>query len=356
LEILHELGLAEEFLKLPLNKVSKVEAEIGKKRATLADFSHLKLHYPFIAFIPQWDFLNFISSKAKQYPTFHLLMETEATDVIKEDGKIIGIKAKKGSEDVEIYCELVIAADGRHSVIREKSGLAQKISGAPMDVLWFRVSRKDNDPESVFVKVDMGMLMIMLNRKDYWQCGFLIRKGEFNNVQQQGIEAFRQDLVKMVPSLKDRVTEIARWDNVKLLTVAVDHLPRWYCPGLICIGDSAHAMSPVGGIGINIAIQDAVAAANILVPELLKGKISIEYLAKIQKRRMFSVRIMQRIQIMIQKQVIDKALGKDRKLNTPFLFRLVTVFPYLQRIPGLLIGRGLRPEHVQTPEIVSKPN
>jgi 2-polyprenyl-6-methoxyphenol hydroxylase-like FAD-dependent oxidoreductase len=349
-EILYELGLLEEFLKLPHEELHQLEASIGNEKVILVDFSHLKVHCPFITLIPQWDFLNFISTKAKQYPAFHLLMETEAIDVIKEGGNIVGVQAKNKEERFEIHSKLVIGADGRHSTIRDKSGLTVKNLGAPMDALWFRLSRKKSDPASLLGKVDLGKMMIMINRNDYWQCGFLIRKGEFDAIKQDGIDSFRKSITEFVPELIDRVQEIKEWEQVKLLTVTVDRLIKWYCPGLLCIGDSAHAMSPIGGVGINFAIQDAVAAANILVPAFLRGTISQSDLAKVQKRRELPVKIIQRIQVLIQNRVIANILGKRTHPKLPWLLRFIKRFPYLRRIPAYMVGIGFRPEHVKTPD------
>jgi 2-polyprenyl-6-methoxyphenol hydroxylase-like FAD-dependent oxidoreductase len=352
MEILFELGLLEDFLKLPHSEIKQVEAEIGTEKIILADFSHLKLHCPFIAFIPQWDFLNFITAEAKKYPSFHLMMETEATDIIRNGETIVGLKAKNKNEDLEIHSQLVVCADGRNSTIREKAGFTPNVDGAPMDVLWCRISRKESDSASVLGKVDMGKMMIMLNRNDYWQCAFIIRKGEFENIKQRGINAFRNDITELAPMLNDSVQEINDWEQIKLLTVSVDHLEKWYVPGLLFIGDSAHAMSPIGGVGINLAIQDAVAAANILVPAFKKGNISQNDLAKIQKRREFPVKIIQRVQVLIQNNVIDRILGNHVRIKPPWPLNLVKRFPYLRRIPAYLVGKGFRMEHVKTPEIL----
>ncbi len=356
MEILFELGLLEDFLKLPHSEIKQVEAEIGSEKITLADFSHLKLHCPFIAFIPQWDFLNFITAQAKKYPAFHLMMETEVVNVIKNNGTVIGIKAKNKNGDFEIHSKLVVCADGRNSILRDKAGFTPKAYGAPIDVLWFRILRKATDSASVLGKVDLGKIMIMLNRGEYWQCAFIIRKGDFENIKNAGIDSFRKDIAEVAPMLADRVQEIKDWEQVKLLTVTVDHLEKWYGPGILFIGDSAHAMSPIGGVGINLAIQDAIAAANILVPAFLNGDIVgaqnfVPLLAKIQKRRGFPVRIIQRVQVLIQNNVIDRILGNHVHIKAPWLLKQVKRFPFLRRIPAYMIGRGLRMEHIKTPEV-----
>lgn len=360
MEILHELGLLEGFLKLPHDEVHQIEGEIGNEKVSLVDFSHLHAHCPYVAIIPQWDFLNFIANTAKQYPSFHLLMETETTDVIRNGVDIIGVKAKNKKGDfsqedsvIEIHSKLLIAADGRSSTVRDKSGLLSKSSGAPMDVLWFRISRKNTDSATVFGKVDLGKILIMLNRNDYWQCGFLIRKGDFENIKNAGLNSFHKDIVEIMPMLNDRVNEIKEWEQVKLLTVTIDHLTKWYCPGLLCIGDSAHAMSPIGGVGINLAIQDAVAAANVLVPAFLRGTILQSDLKKVQQRRELPVRVIQRVQVLIQNHVIARVLGNRIHFKLPWQLQILKRFPFLRRIPAYMVGIGFRPEHVKTPEIRS---
>jgi 2-polyprenyl-6-methoxyphenol hydroxylase-like FAD-dependent oxidoreductase len=348
MEILHELELLEDFLKLPHDELQQVEAQFGEEKLIMSDFSHLKVHCPFIAFIPQWDFLNFIAGKAGKYPTFHLLMETEATDVIKEGGKIVGVKAKSKGEDIEIRSDLLVAADGRHSTVRDKSGLIPKATGAPMDVLWFRISRKDGDATAIMGKFDLGRIVIMINRGSYWQCGFLIRKGQFENIKQKGIDMFQQSIAEVLPNFAERAKEIKEWDQVKLLTVTVNHLAKWYSRGLLCIGDSAHAMSPIGGVGINLAIQDAVAAANILVPAFIKGNVLESDLKKVQKRRKLPVKIIQRVQVFMQNNIVDSILGNNIHPKLPLPLKIIKRFPYFSRVPGYMVGIGFRPEHVKT--------
>lgn len=345
MEILHELGLLEGFLQLPHDEVKQVEADIGTEKVVLADFSRLDARCPFLGFIPQWDFLNFIVSHAKEYPGFKMMMETEAIDLLKENGKVTGVLAKRQGQTLEIRSELVVGADGRHSTVREKGGLVAKSFGAPMDVLWFRVSRKETDPPFVLGKVDMGKMMVMVDRGDYWQCGFIIRKGAFDVAQRGGLEVFQRDVIEVAPALADRIHEIDAWDKVKLLTVAVDRLLKWHCPGLLCIGDSAHAMSPIGGVGINLAIQDAVAAANILVEAFRRG-ISERDLAAVQARRELPTKIIQRIQVFIQNRIISRILEGRGHPRLPWQLKLLKRFPYLRRWPAYMIGIGFRPEHV----------
>ena len=357
MEILHELGLLKEFVKLPHDEIREVEADIGGFKVSMADFSHLKVQCPYLAFIPQWDFLNFISAEAKKHPSFHLLMETEATDIIEEGGAVVGVRAKDKSGEFQIRSELVIGADGRHSTVREKSGLAAHESGSPIDVLWFRISRKESDPAAVLGKVDMGRMMVMIDRGSYWQCAFIIRKGQFEGMKQAGLESFRAGIVELVPSLADRASEIREWDQVKLLTVVVDRLEKWHRPGLLCIGDSAHAMSPIGGVGINLAIQDAVAAANALVPAFLKGIPNERDLAKVQKRRELPTRIIQRAQVFIQDHVVFRIIdSRTHYARLPWQLRLIQRFPALRRIPAYLIGMGYRHEHVRTREASQEPS
>ncbi|MDR3476671.1 MAG: FAD-dependent oxidoreductase [Gammaproteobacteria bacterium] len=347
LELLYELNILDAFLRLPVDKTYQIGAEIGGKKITIADFSHLKVHCPYLAFIPQWDFLNFMVEQAKQYPEFNLLLQTEGVDLIKENNRYVGVIAKSQGEQFEIRAELVIGADGRHSMVREKSHLTVEALGAPMDVLWFRLSRKDSDETFSLGKIDLGRILIMINRGNYWQCGFLIRKGTFDSVQSGGLEAFQQSLLKVSPNLKDRVEELKSWDQIKLLTVTVDHLTKWYEAGLLCIGDSAHAMSPIGGVGINLAIQDAVAAANILIPAFQKNNLTEDTLRAIQDRRAFPTRWTQRIQVFLQNRIIDRVLDKSVHPGIPLPFKLLNKVPFLRRIPAYIIGIGFRPEHIK---------
>ena len=346
-EILFELGILKKFLALPHDKLHQITAEVGSEKITFADFSHLKVHCPFIAFIPQWDFLNFIAHEAAQYPNFHLMMKTEGTDLIQENGKTIGVHARDDQTHYDIMADLVVGADGRHSMVREKSELPLKTLSAPMDVLWFRLSRCAADPSSSLGRIDLGRMMVMLQRGDYWQCGFLIRKGDYQTMHLAGIEKLRQDILDIVPSLKDRIHEIASWDQVKFLSVTVDRLQKWYQSGLICIGDAAHAMSPIGGVGINLAIQDSVAAANILIPAFLNHSLNKNDLNAIQKRREFPTKMIQGMQVFIQDRVIDRVLGGQRHPTLPFPLKCLQWFPILRRIPAYLIGMGVRREHVE---------
>ncbi|HEU4434842.1 MAG TPA: FAD-dependent oxidoreductase, partial [Pyrinomonadaceae bacterium] len=276
LELMHELGLLEEFLARPHQKLYRLAGQVGNDSIPLADFSHLPTRCKFIVFMPQWDFLDFLADHAKTYPNFRLMMETEVVDLTKDNGRITGVVANTNGGPINISAHLTVGADGRHSIVRERAGLKVEVLGAPIDVLWFRLSRKPDDPTQVIGRFAGGKIMVMLNRDDYWQCGFVIPKGTFASLKQRGLEMFRQDLVSIASFLHDRVQEVRDWDQVKLLTVAVDRLTTWYREGLLCIGDAAHAMSPIGGVGINLAVQDAVAVANLLYEPLRDGTVSID--------------------------------------------------------------------------------
>jgi 2-polyprenyl-6-methoxyphenol hydroxylase-like FAD-dependent oxidoreductase len=353
LELMHELGLLDEFLKLPHQKVERFGAQFGDQHLQMIDLTHLPTHCRFIALMPQWDFLNFLAACGKRYRTFDLRMQAEATDLIEEGGRVVGLRAKTADGELSIRADLVVGADGRHSTVREKADLRSEDFGAPMDVLWFRVSRRQSDEAATFGHIEAGMMMIMLNRGDYWQCAYVIPKGGIERVRAAGLAAFRQSVAMMSPYLADRVDELKNWDDVKLLTVAVDRLRQWWRPGLLCIGDAAHAMSPVGGVGVNLAIQDAVAAANRLAGPLNAGTVSDDDLRAIEARRTFPVRFTQRLQLIMQNRIISRALSGTQKPKPPLLFQIVDAVPLLQRIPGRLLAVGVRPEHIHTPEIAA---
>jgi 2-polyprenyl-6-methoxyphenol hydroxylase-like FAD-dependent oxidoreductase len=350
LEVMHELGLLDEFLKLPHQKVRELSGAIGDETVTIADFTHLPTRCGFIAFIPQWDFLDFLADRAKLYPGFKLKMKAVVDDLLWEDRRVVGLKAKLPRGMLEVRADLVVGADGRHSAVRDLAGLEYEDLGAPMDVLWLRLSKRADDGSQTLGRIQAGRMFIMLDRGDYWQCAYVISKGGFNALRCKGLEAFRQDIVALNAALADRVSEIASWDDVKLLTVRVDRLKRWYRPGLLCIGDAAHAMSPVGGVGINLAIQDAVAAANILAVPLREGAVSEALLRKVQERRQWPTRMTQALQIFIQNRVIRNVLSMTTPPRPPFAVMLLKRFPWLRRIPGRLIGMGFRPEHVRLSE------
>jgi 2-polyprenyl-6-methoxyphenol hydroxylase-like FAD-dependent oxidoreductase len=346
LEVMRELGLLDELLKLPHNTVRELHAIIGETEVPIADFSHLPVICKFVALMPQWDFLNFLVEKARRYPPFHLRMEAEVTGLLRESDRVTGVRVKTPEGMLEVRADLVIGADGRGSLVREQAGLEAIDLGAPMDVLWMRLPRHEHDPAQTLGRVNTGAILIMLDRGDYWQCGFVIRKGAFDEIKEAGLAAFQERLAAFAPVFSDRVSALDDWDKIKLLTVKVDRLRRWHCPGLLCIGDSAHAMSPIGGVGINLAIQDAVAAANRLADPLRKYAVDDTLLHEIQKRRELPARWTQGLQLFIQNRIIKHVLSTDKPVTVPKVFRLLQWLPFLRRIPGRLVGIGFRPEHV----------
>jgi 2-polyprenyl-6-methoxyphenol hydroxylase-like FAD-dependent oxidoreductase len=350
LELMYELGLIEEFLKVPHDEVSRLAFQVGAERISMVDFSRLPTHCKFVALMPQWDFLNFLAERARRYTSFHLLMEADAADLILERDRVIGLRAKTPDGEIEIHAALVVGCDGRHSTVRERAGLAVEDIGAPIDVLWFRLSRRRDDTEETGGHIEAGMMLVMLNRGDYWQCAYVIPKGGIDTVKREGLSAFRARVAKLEPFLKDRVDELKSFDDIKLLTVAIDRLREWHRPGLLCIGDAAHAMSPVGGVGVNLAVQDAVAAANILAEPLRANAVTSEHLAAVQSRRTFPMRVIQRMQVIVQNKLLSPALNSTERPKPPFVMRLIQWFPILRIIPAWLVGNGVRPEHVQTPE------
>jgi len=347
LEILYELGVLDEFLRLPHSKVRTLTGQIGETTLRLADFSHLPVHCKFLVFMPQWDFLNFLAEQARAYGSFSLEMRAEVTGLLFDGESVGGVRVRTPGGERERRAELVVAADGRDSQVRAAAGLQSIDFGAPMDVLWMRLSKQPGDPEQLFGRIDFGRIFVMLDRGDYWQCGLVIRKGGLAEIQQRGIDALRADIVELNPFVCDRVTELRDWSDIKLLTVQVNRLREWYRAGLLCIGDAAHAMSPIGGVGINLAVQDAVAAADILIPELRRGsRIPIDALRRVQRRRELPTRVTQRAQLIIQNNVIKRVLGRRGRMKPPLVVRALGAIPVLQRIPARLIGLGFRREHV----------
>ncbi len=351
LDVMAELGLADELLALPHQKLPLLRALVGDTEMILADFRHLPTRYRFIAMVPQWDFLNFLVEKASQYSGFTLWMRTEVTDLLHERGRVVGLRARGPDGDVEVRCGLVVGCDGRHSVVRELAQLKRRELGAPIDVLFFRLTRRPGDPEDAFGRLDAGGALILIGRPEHWQCGYAIPKGGMDALHARGLQAFRDDIARLVPFLADRVDEIADWADIPLLSVRVDRLLRWYSPGLLCIGDAAHAMSPVGGVGINLAFQDAVAAANMLTASLLANHVAVDELRRVQRRRELPTRMTQRLQLLIQNAGIRPAVSGDDR-TPPRLARLFARLARstpLPRLTGRLIGLGFRPEHPRLP-------
>jgi 2-polyprenyl-6-methoxyphenol hydroxylase-like FAD-dependent oxidoreductase len=348
LELMHELGLLDEFLRLPHQRVPRLTAQFGDVPLTIADFTHLPTRCKFIAMMPQWDFLDFLARHARRHPSFRLEMRAEATGLIEEAGRVRGLRGTAPTGPFEVRADLLVAADGRGSVLRERAGLHVEDLGAPMDVFWFRLPRRPEDPEATMGRFDVGRIFVLINRGEHWQCGFVIPKGSAEEVRRRGVDAFRVTIAQMVPFAADRVGEIRGWEDVRLLTVRVDRLRQWYRPGLLCIGDAAHAMSPVGGVGINLAIQDAVAAANLLADPLREGRLTTDHLRRVQRRRQWPTRVTQWLQLLVQRRVITRALrGGSGRLAPPSAVRLLARCPLLQRLPARLVGVGVRAEHVR---------
>ncbi len=346
LEVLHELGMLEDFLKRPHQELRTLGGRFGDVGFEFADMRHLPTHCKFVALMPQWDFLDFIAAQAKRLPGFRLIMQAEVTDLIEEGGVVAGVRATTPEGALSVRAGLVVGADGRHSTVRARAGLQSIDLGAPIDVLWMRLSRHAGDPTQSLGQIDAGLMLVTLDRGDYWQCAFIIAKGGFDAIREKGLPAFRERIATVAPYLADRVDELTDWDHIKLLTVSVDRLRRWYRPGLLCIGDAAHAMSPVGGVGINLAIQDAVATANILTPSLLRGMPTPDELSRVQRRRELPTRITQRAQVFVQDRVFRGVLGSTRTPTLPLALRLLHRFPLLRRLPARMVGMGIRPEHV----------
>jgi len=351
LDVMYELGLLEEFLKRPHQEVNELRGLIGDDLVVLADVKHLPTHCKFIALMPQWNFLDFLANHAKRYPGFSLRMKADVDELLFEGDKVVGLRATTPDGDLEVRADLVVGADGRHSTVRNRAGLQVEDIGAPMDVLWMRLSKRPEDGTQLLGRILPGRLFVMIDRGDYCQCAYVIPKGGFEAIRSKGLDAFRKSLVEINPALADRVQELASWDDIKLLTVVIDRLKRWYRDGLLCIGDAAHAMSPVGGIGINVAIQDAVAAGNILGPALRAGPVPESVLAAVQRRREWPMRMTQGLQVVVQNLVIRNVLQLQKQPRAPFLVKLLNWFPVFRRIPGRIIGMGFRPEHVRTPEV-----
>jgi 2-polyprenyl-6-methoxyphenol hydroxylase-like FAD-dependent oxidoreductase len=346
LDVLQELGWLDAFLALPHQEVRALTALVGDTPFTIAEFTHLPTHCHFIAFMPQWDFLNFLAERGASYPGFQLWMGSEVTGLLRESDRVTGVRVRTKDGLLEIRADLVVGADGRESIVREQAALPVTDLGAPMDVLWFRLTRQHDDVAPALGRAEPGRIFLALNRGEHWQCGYVIPKGNAADIRARGLEAFRADVARLLPAARERVGEIRSWEDVKLLTVKVDRLERWSRPGLLCIGDAAHAMSPVGGVGINLAIQDAVAAANLLAAPLRERRLTADDLDRVRRRREWPTRATQAMQLVVQKRVIRSVLQTTAPLRPPWLVRLLDAVPLLQRVPARLVGVGVRPEHV----------
>jgi 2-polyprenyl-6-methoxyphenol hydroxylase-like FAD-dependent oxidoreductase len=345
LEVMSELGVLEEFLALPHQELPVIQGVFGDFVFRAADFRHLPTHCKFVALMPQWDFLNFLSGKAKQFPGFELRMQHEAVDLIRDGNRIGGVRVQTPEDLSEIRADLVIGCDGRQSIIRQAAQLEVIEHGVPIDVLWFHLSRRETDPERLLGNVNYGKALILLNRGDYFQAGLLIPKGSFDEVQDLGLESFRENVRRIAPYLGDRVEELKNWDQIKLLSVQINRLRQWYRPGLLCIGDAAHAMSPAWGVGINLAIQDAIATANLLAEPLRNRRVTETDLELVQRRREFPTRVTQQLQVLAHSQ-LTRLFQMTGPMKAPWQFKLVVQIPGIQRLTGRMIGMGIRPEHI----------
>ncbi|MGF6433007.1 MULTISPECIES: FAD-dependent oxidoreductase [Bradyrhizobium] len=348
LQVMDELGLIDGFLKLPHQDIQTLDGMFGGTSVRIADLRRLSVKYPFIAMMPQWDFLNFLRESGRRFPSLKVLMEAEATDLIRRGDAVAGVRANTPDGPVEIEADLTIGCDGRHSIVRERAGLDVEEIGAPMDVLWFRVGRRPDETENLFARVEHGKMMVTFDRGDYWQCAYVIAKGQYEAVKARGLPALLDDVLRLAPIVKAGIADVKSFDDVKLLTVAINRLTRWTRPGLLCIGDAAHAMSPIGGVGVNLAVQDAVATANILAAKLVHGVPSEDELDAVRRRREFPVRVTQRMQVIAQNNIISAAL-KAGDQPVPLPLRLITAMPWLQGLTARLVAIGVRPEHVHSP-------
>jgi 2-polyprenyl-6-methoxyphenol hydroxylase-like FAD-dependent oxidoreductase len=350
LQVMDELGLIDGFLKLPHQRLQKLDGMFGGTSVRIADLSRVDTKYPFIAFMPQWDFLNFLREAGQRFSSLKVMMNAEAVDLIRQGDQIAGVRVTTPEGMLDIRADLTIACDGRHSIVRERAGLAVEEIGAPMDVLWFRAGRRPDETENVFARVEPGSMMVTFDRGDYWQCAYVIAKGQYDAVKARGLPALLDNVARMAPILKAGLSDVKGWDDVKLLTVAINRLKRWTLPGLLCIGDAAHAMSPVGGVGVNLAVQDAVATANLLAAKLASGCPSEDELDAVRRRREFPVKVTQRMQVTAQNNIINAALKSGgQPVKVPLVVRLITAVPWLQGITARFVGVGVRPEHVHSP-------
>ena len=357
LQVMDELGLIDGFLKVPHQQLQKMDGQFGDESIRVADLGRLHVKYPFIAMMPQWDFLNFLRESGKRFACLNVMMNASATDLIRSGDAVVGVTADTPEGPVEIRAGLTIGCDGRHSMVRERAGLEVEEFGAPMDVLWFRAGRRPNETENLFARIQTGKMLVTFDRGDYWQCAYVIAKDQFDAVKARGLDAFHNDVAGMAPILSAGLSDVKSWDDVKLLTVAINRLKRWTLPGLLCIGDAAHAMSPIGGVGVNLAIQDAVATANLLAAKLVavkdsKGCPSEDELDAVRLRRTFPVRMTQAMQVAVQNNLISRVVKPDQKpLRVPVFLRIISVVPWLQALAGRLVAIGVRPEHVHSPAV-----
>jgi len=349
LQVMEELGLLKELLRRPNNPVKRLQVDVGDTPITIANFSFLPPGRDFIAMMPQWDFLDFLAAEARRYPGFHLITQANVTGLIEEGPRVAGVRAATPDGPLDVRARLVVGCDGRHSTVREKAGLEVEDIGAPIDVFWMRISRRPGD-QSSGGRIGAGSFFAILDRGEYFQLAYVIPKGASERIMQAGLPAFRQIVAKALPFLADRVDELKSWDDIKLLTVTIDRLRKWYKPGLLCIGDAAHAMSPVGGVGINLAIQDAVATANLLWRPLKNGTLTEADLARVQKRREFPMRVTQRFQVLAQNNFVQPVLRSTTAITPNWIMRLLNSSSRLQHLPARLVGVGVRPEHVHSPE------
>lgn len=350
LVVMDELGLLDDLLKVPHSQTSELTGRIGDTTLKMVDLRSVPGRCKFIAFMPQWDFLNFVVEKARRFRGFHLRMNADVTELIVDGGRVRGVLAQTPSGPLTVLADLVVGCDGRHSTVRERAGFTVLDRGAPIDVLWFRLARHPSDPGQTFGNIAGGGILVAINRDEYYQCAFVIRKGGYDEIRAEGLEKFRQAVARIAPFVADRVDQIKDWDDVKLLTVSIDHLKTWYRPGLLCIGDAAHAMSPVGGVGINLAIQDAIATANILAPSLLVGEAPLDKLRAVQRRRELPVALTQGLQVLIQKRVLSRVLSTENIESAPAFMQWLFSIPLMRAIPAWVVGVGFRPEHVHTPD------
>ena len=349
LQVLEEVGLFEAFNRLPQRRVDQLGVHIEGRLQPVIDFRGLK-PFNYLSLVPQWDFLDMLADEGRLYPHFDLRMRHEAAGLIEAGGRVTGVRVRSPDGEVIFNADVVVACDGRHSTLREAAGMKRRDYGAPMDVLWFRVPRKETDPEETFAIVGSGHMMVLLNRTEYWQAAYVVPKGSDETLRARPISMLHDTVATLAPFLADSIRELSSWDEVRTLIVRVDRLERWYRPGLLLIGDAAHAMSPIGGVGINLAIQDAVAAANALAPVFRKKEpVDDAVLRQVQQRRLLPTKIIQALQVQAQKRLISKALEQSGDApRVPGILRWLLQFRAVRNIPALLIGYGIRREHVRT--------